>query len=168
MIHGRYAHPSLRPVLAGTGSAQNEHGCSAGDKSMTATRRWQIPLVIVLAVYAAAVWLLTLRLPVEDGEVDWTGSLFPGGWMAWSFPTALFFLTIFLLLALMAVWEYARPGGDPRVGVLRFETTRGDRLFLSLLGSAFIHLAWLGLVGPNLWWALGLSLLYAVAVFRFV
>ena len=68
----------------------------------------------------------------------------------------------------MGVWEYARPGGAPRVGILRFETTRGDRLFVSLLGSAFICLAWLGLVGPNLWWALGLSLVYAVLVFRWV
>ncbi len=88
--------------------------------------------------------------------------------MAWSFPGALFFLTIFLLLALMAVWEYASPGGNPRVGILRFETTRGDRLFISLLGSAFIHLAWLGLVGPSLWWALALSLVYAFGVFRLV
>ena len=45
---------------------------------------------------------------------------------------------------------------------------RGDRLFITLLGSAFIHLAWLGLVGPNLWWALALSLVYAIGVFRFV
>jgi predicted small integral membrane protein len=52
--------------------------------------------------------------------------------------------------------------------VLRIATTRGDRLFISLLGSAFIHLAWLGFVGPDLWWASGLSLLYAAAVFRFV
>ncbi len=75
---------------------------------------------------------------------------------------------IALLLVGMAVWEYASPGGNPRVGILRFETTRGDRLFISLLGSAFIHLAWLGLVGPNLWWALALSVVYAVGVFRFV
>ena len=88
--------------------------------------------------------------------------------MAWSFPTAAFFMTILALLALMAVWEYARPGGNPRVGILRFETTRGDRLFVSLLGAAFIHLAWLGFVGPDLWWASGLSLLYAAAVFRYV
>ncbi|MEQ1944439.1 DUF2160 domain-containing protein [Mesorhizobium sp. VNQ89] len=132
------------------------------------TRRWQIPFAAVLVVYALCAWLLTLRLPVKDGEVDWTGSLIPGGWMAWSFPTALFFLTIFLLLALMAVWEYASPGGNPRVGILRFETTRGDRLFISLLGAAFIHLAWLGLVGPSLWWALALSVVYAIGVFRYV
>ncbi len=89
-------------------------------------------------------------------------------WMAWTKPTAIFFLTIVVLLILMGLWEAVKPGGGPRVGILRFETTRGDRLFLSLLGSAFIHLAWLGLVGPNLWWALGVSLIYAVLVFNLV
>jgi predicted small integral membrane protein len=89
-------------------------------------------------------------------------------WMAWTLPTALFFITILMLLIGMAVWEYFSPGGNPRVGILHFETTRGDRLFVSLLGSAFIHLAWLGLVGPNLWWALALSVVYAVGVFRLV
>ncbi len=89
-------------------------------------------------------------------------------WMAWTIPTALFFGTIVTLLIAMGVWEYVKPGGSPRVGILHFETTRGDRLFLSLLGSAFIHLAWLGLVGPDLWWALGLSLIYALCVFRWV
>lgn len=89
-------------------------------------------------------------------------------WMAWTPPTALFFIVIFLLIAGMGVWEYVSPGGNPRVGILRFETTRGDRLFVSLLGSAFIHLAWLGLGGPSLWWALALSVVYAIGVFRFV
>ncbi len=89
-------------------------------------------------------------------------------WMAWTLPTALFFLTILMLLIGMAVWEYFSPGGNPRVGILRFETTRGDRLFVSLLGSAFINLAWLGFVGPGLWWALALSVVYAIGVFRFV
>ena len=89
-------------------------------------------------------------------------------WMAWTMPTAIFFLTILALLVGMAVWEYASPGGNPRVGILRFETTRGDRLFISLLGSAFIHLAWLGLDGTNLWWALALSIVYALGVFKLV
>ncbi|TPL88368.1 hypothetical protein FJ941_05595 [Mesorhizobium sp. B2-3-13] len=89
-------------------------------------------------------------------------------WMAWTLPTAAFFSVIALLLLGMGVWEYASPGGNPRIGVLRFETTRGDRLFVSLLGSAFIHLAWLGLVGSNLWWALALSVVYAIGVFRYV
>lgn len=89
-------------------------------------------------------------------------------WMAWTWPTAIFFITIFSLLAAMGVWEYFVPGGSPRVGLLRFETTRGDRLFVSLLGSAFINLAWLGLLGPGLWWALALSVVYAIGVFRYV
>jgi predicted small integral membrane protein len=89
-------------------------------------------------------------------------------WMAWTWQTATFFGVIALLLVAMTAWEFASPGGAPRRGVLGIETTRGDRLFISLLGSAVIHLAWLGLVGPDLWWALGLSLIYAVAVFRWV
>ncbi|KRA05631.1 hypothetical protein ASD74_03935 [Rhizobium sp. Root564] len=89
-------------------------------------------------------------------------------WMAWTLPTALFFLTILTLMIGMAVWEYFSPGGNPRIGILRFETTRGDRLFVSLLGSAFINLAWLGFVGTGLWWALALSVVYAIGVFRFV
>jgi predicted small integral membrane protein len=135
---------------------------------MAASRRWPLALALVLLVYLAAVFALYSALPVKDGAVDWFAPLIRGGWMAWSFPGALFFLTIAALLALMAVWEYASPGGNPRVGILRFETTRGDRLFISLLGSAFIHLAWLGLSGANLWWALALSVVYAVGVFRLV
>ena len=130
--------------------------------------RWPVLLGIVIGIYAVAAWMLVMKLPVKDGNRDWFASLIPGGWMAWTFPTAMFFLTIFLLIALMAVWEYARPGGAPRVGILRFETTRGDRLFVSLLGSAFINLAWLGLLGTGQWWALALSLVYAIGVFRLV
>ncbi len=88
-------------------------------------------------------------------------------WMAWTWPTALFFLVIFLLLALMTFLAIRYPE-TPRVGVLRLETTRGDRLFISLLGSAFINLAWLGLLGSPLWGALVLCLIYAAAVFRWV
>jgi predicted small integral membrane protein len=89
-------------------------------------------------------------------------------WMAWTLPTALFFIAIASLIAAMGVWEYFAPGGGPRYGVLRIETTRGDRLFISLLGSAFITLAWLGIVGADLWWALAVSLVYAIVVFRWV
>jgi predicted small integral membrane protein len=88
-------------------------------------------------------------------------------WMAWTWQTALFFCVIASLLLLMIVLAVWRPETE-RVGVLRIPTTRGDRLFVSLLGTAFINLAWLGLVGPELWWALGLSLVYAAAVFRYV
>ncbi|RHZ92899.1 hypothetical protein D1122_19205 [Cereibacter sphaeroides] len=90
-----------------------------------------------------------------------------GGWMAWSFPVALFFWAIGSLLVLMTVLAVARPE-VPRVGILRIETTRGDRLFISLLGSAFLCLGWLAVMGPPLWGALALCLIYAAAVFRWV
>ena len=79
-------------------------------------------------------------------------------------------LTIFIIASLLITLTLLaiRWPETPRVGILRIETTRGDRLFVSLLGSAFIHLAWLGLVGPNLWWALALSVVYAIGVFRIV
>jgi predicted small integral membrane protein len=79
--------------------------------------------------------------------------MIPGGWMAWTFPVALFFWVIASLLVLMTLLAIRFPE-TPRIGILRIETTRGDRLFISLLGSAFIHLIWLFLAGPPLWGAL--------------
>jgi len=89
------------------------------------------------------------------------------GWMAWTWPTAIFFLVIAAILVTMTIIASLKPE-TPRVGVLRIETTRGDRLFISLLGSAFISLAWLGLFGPPLWGALIACLIYAAVVFRYV
>lgn len=88
-------------------------------------------------------------------------------WMAWTWQTGVFFAGIASLLLILTLLAAFRPETE-RVGVLGIATTRGDRLFISLLGSAFIHLAWLGIVGQPLWWASGLALLYAAAVFRFV
>jgi predicted small integral membrane protein len=88
-------------------------------------------------------------------------------WMAWTWQTATFFGVIAGLLAAMTLLAILRPETE-RVGVLRIPTTRGDRLFLTLVGSAFICLAWLALVGPSLIYALGLCVLYAAAVFRLV
>jgi predicted small integral membrane protein len=89
-------------------------------------------------------------------------------WMAWTWPTAAFFAFILLCLIAMSVWEMRSPGGAPRHGILGLDTTRGDRLFISLLGSAFIFLAWLGFVGTPLWAPLGIALVYAFVVFRWV
>lgn len=89
-------------------------------------------------------------------------------WMAWTWPTAAFFGFIALCLVGMTLWERFAPGGDPRHGILGLDTTRGDRLFISLLGGAFIFLAWLGLVGTPLWAPLAIALAHAGAVFRWV
>jgi predicted small integral membrane protein len=90
------------------------------------------------------------------------------GWMAWTWPTAAFFVFIAACIATMAVWEWRSPGGGPRRGVFGLETTRGDRLFMSLLGSAFIFLGWLGLFGTPLWGPLVISVLWFFFVFRWV
>ena len=68
----------------------------------------------------------------------------------------------------MLIWEKYSPVGNPRKGILGLDTTRGDRLFVSLLGSAFIHLAWLGLVGSMLWIATIICVAYFVIVFKYV
>ncbi|MEI4197586.1 DUF2160 domain-containing protein [Roseovarius sp. E0-M6] len=88
-------------------------------------------------------------------------------WMAWTWPTAIFFMVIAALLITFAVLAIKFPE-TPRTGILRIETTRGDRLFITLLGSAFINLGWLGLVEAHQPYALFLCLLYALAVFRWV
>ena len=88
-------------------------------------------------------------------------------WMAWTWQTALFFVFIALCLTAMVLWEKKVPGGTPRRGVLGLDTTRGDRLFISLLSAAFIHLAWLGIVGILLWIATIISLLFTIVVFKY-
>jgi predicted small integral membrane protein len=89
-------------------------------------------------------------------------------WMAWTWPTASFFIFIALCITVMYFWEKKDPGGSPRRGILGLDTTRGDRLFVSLLGSAFIHLAWLGLVGSILWVATIFCVVYFIIVFKYV
>jgi len=103
-------------------------------------------------------------------------------WMAWTLPTAIFFVLLSLTLGVMTWLAVAYPEAE-RVGVLRIPTTRGDRLFLSLIMTAVIHLVWIGLVGTDtivtvpvgegielssLWLATVISLVSAVAIFRTV
>jgi predicted small integral membrane protein len=64
------------------------------------------------------------------------------------------------------VWEYFSPGGSPRRGIFRLDTTRGDRLFMTHLGSAFIFLGWLAFYGTPLYGAVVLALIWAFVVFR--
>jgi predicted small integral membrane protein len=103
-------------------------------------------------------------------------------WMAWTLPTAIFFVLLAMTLAAMTWLAVAYPEAE-RVGILRIPTTRGDRLFLSLIMTAVIHLLWIGFVGTgpiatipvgegieisSLWLATVISLVSAVAIFRTV
>jgi predicted small integral membrane protein len=85
-------------------------------------------------------------------------------WMAWTWQTGVFFAAIATVLLLMTGFALLRPE-TPRRGVLGLATTRGDRLFLALLCAAFIHLAWLGLVGDDLRPASAIAILWAAALF---
>jgi predicted small integral membrane protein len=130
--------------------------------------RWTTIYVTLAGVMGAILAFLLWAVPIKDGVRDWTGQLIDGFWMAWTFPVALFFWIIACLLITFTLLAIRYPE-TPRVGILRIETTRGDRLFISLLGSAFLHMAWVFFAGPDfLWGALILSLFYAVAVFRWV
>ena len=88
-------------------------------------------------------------------------------WMAWTWPTALFFAAIAATLAGMTLLQIIRPG-TPRTGILGIETARGDRLFMTLLGSAFINLAWIGMLDAPQYLALIVCALFAFCVFRWV
>jgi predicted small integral membrane protein len=103
-------------------------------------------------------------------------------WMAWTLPTALFFVLLAVTLAVMTGLAVAYPEAE-RVGILRIPTTRGDRLFISLIIAAVIHLMWIGFIGTDpiatlpvgegielssLWLATVISLVSAVAIFRSV
>jgi len=103
-------------------------------------------------------------------------------WMAWTPPTAIFFALLGGTLVVMTVLAIRYPEAE-RVGILRIPTTRGDRLFISLIMTAVIHLLWIGFVGTDalaslpigegvdvssLWLATVISLGCAVAIFRTV
>ena len=85
--------------------------------------------------------------------------------MYWTKQTAVFFIVIFLMLCGMLVWELVSPTIERR-GFLMIPTTRGTRFFLGLLGSAYIHLAWLGLTDLSLWYATILSAVWVAVVMR--
>jgi predicted small integral membrane protein len=133
---------------------------------MTAAR-WNSLYLGLGVLMAVVLGFLFWSVPRDDSGMLWYDPMIPGGWMAWTFPVALFFFLIASLLIIFTLLAIRFPE-TPRRGVLRIETTRGDRLFITLLGSAFINLVWLFFFGAPLTWPLILSLLYAIAVFRWV
>ena len=86
-------------------------------------------------------------------------------WMEWTLPTAIFFIAIFLILIAMTIWQSISPSIERR-GFLPIPTTPGDRLFIGLLGSAFIFFAWLGLTDLSLWIMLAIAVCWIIVVMR--
>lgn len=103
--------------------------------------------------------------PVEKG-FSWTAPLWPSFWMAWTPATLAVFVGLFAAMGILTFLEIRHPGGDERKGALGLVTTRGDRLFITLLGSCYIFMAWLWLVGMPLWWPLALSVGWGIFCFR--
>ena len=87
-------------------------------------------------------------------------------WMAWTLPTATFFGSIALVLLLMGIWELRSPCVE-RKGFLPIVASRGERLFIGLLGSAYLHLLVIGATSWNLWVASALSVVWLLVVMRF-
>jgi predicted small integral membrane protein len=87
-------------------------------------------------------------------------------WMAWTWQTGLFFGTVALVLLIMTVLAVKRPE-KPRIGIFHFATTRGDRLFMSLLGSAFIYILWFRFGTEAIWPPAIIALLLSGAMFKF-
>jgi len=86
-------------------------------------------------------------------------------WMEWTLPTTIFFAVIAAMLLSMTVWQVVAPSPERR-GFLPIATTPGDRLFIGLLVSAYINLAWIGLTNSSLWLALAISVAWMMVVMR--
>jgi predicted small integral membrane protein len=86
-------------------------------------------------------------------------------WMAWTGVTATFFSVIGCILIFMTILEIKSPSLEKK-GFLPIATTRGDKLFISLISAAYIHLGFLAFVDTVLWVALCISILWSAVVFR--
>ena len=86
-------------------------------------------------------------------------------WMAWTPPVAIFFVAIGAMLVAMTVWELRSPS-VARKGFLPLATTRGDRLFIGLLTSAYVNLAWTGFTDMTQWLAAAVSAVILITIMR--
>lgn len=87
------------------------------------------------------------------------------GWMYWTWQSAVFFGAILGCIAFLTMVDLRRPAGH-RKGWLPIATTRGDRLFLSIIAAIGLHLIWIAVAGLNAVWAASLgAVVLAVALF---
>lgn len=83
-------------------------------------------------------------------------------WMYWTLPTGLFFLGIAVLLIGMGIWEELSSTGFRRGYLIPMKTTRGDRLFISLLSLAYIAAVWVALIPLTKYILIPFSILWIV------
>ncbi len=87
-------------------------------------------------------------------------------WMAWTPVTAGFFIGLGLVLTGMTIWEVVAPNVERR-GLLPITTSRGDRLFIGILGSGYIFIAWTGLTDWKMWFVLPVCLVFILLSMRY-
>ena len=91
----------------------------------------------------------------------------PPQWMYWTLPTLFFLGSIILLLTTLTIWDVKDPG-YAREGLLPIETTRGDRVFMSLLITGCTFCLWLITFSSSTAWAILLvGAVAAVGVIKF-
>jgi predicted small integral membrane protein len=76
----------------------------------------------------------------------------PPDWMYWTIPTILFVGFILLMLIGLSIWDAKDPGWA-RQGILPIETTRGDRVFMSILTTLSVFCLWLYFIGITAVWS---------------
>lgn len=86
-------------------------------------------------------------------------------WMAWTRPTAIFFILIALMIIGMTIYGIKKPAIETK-GFLPIPTTRGLRLYIGLLGFAVINLAWLGFTDASQWFAVVIAAAWLTLVLR--
>jgi predicted small integral membrane protein len=89
----------------------------------------------------------------------------PLEWMAWTTPTAIFFIAVFLMLGVMTTLGMRKPS-YARKGFLPLTTTRGDRLYIGLIVSLLINLGWFLATDATPLGAVAISIVWMTLVLR--
>ena len=86
-------------------------------------------------------------------------------WMAWSVPTAIFFVGIFTMLVAMIFISIRWPSRK-RKGFLPISTTRGERLYIGLIITFMIIFVWLAATDATVLGAVAICVTWLFVVMR--
>lgn len=87
-------------------------------------------------------------------------------WMLWTLPTAIFFVVIAVMLIGMTVWQIFVPTQERRGWIIPMQTTRGDRLFIGLLTSAYLCALWITVIPLTPWLLLAVVITLVAILLR--
>ena len=86
-------------------------------------------------------------------------------WMAFTVPTGLFVVAVVVGIAALAILAAVKPS-VPRKGFLPMETARGDRVYISLLGTGLILVLVIAVTSWTVPMGLGIAAVWALVVMR--